>query len=65
MSFALVMKLIFKQLVVGLKKHLWLMSRLYIGIVSKLSKFFGISPSMLERLILSAVIILIAYTTLY
>ena len=65
MFFALVMKLIFKPLVDGLKKHLWLMSKLCTGIVSRLSKFFGISPSMLERLILSAVIILIAYTTLY
>ena len=65
MFFALAMKLIFKQLAVGLKKHLWLMSRLYIVIVKQLSKFFGISPSTLERLILSAVIILIAYTTLF
>ena len=65
MFFALAMKLIFKQLVDGLKKHLWLMSKLCIGIVSKLSKFFGISPSTLERLILSAVIILIAFTILF
>ena len=65
MFFALAMKLIFKQLVDGLKKHLWLMSRLYTGIVKQLSKFFGILPSTLERLILSALIILIAYTTLY
>ena len=35
MSFVLAMKLIFKQLVDGLKKHLWLMNKLCTGIVKQ------------------------------
>ena len=65
MFFALAMKLIFKQLVDGLKKHLWLMNKLCTEIVKQLSKFSGILPSTLERLILSALIILIAFTILF
>ena len=52
-------------LVDGVKTHLWLTNKLFTLIVSLLKRYFGISASTAANVLYSAVIILIAYITLY
>ena len=61
----IIKKLTFNRLANGVKAHLWLIARIYTLTVNYASRYFGISVSTVQKCILSGVIILIAYITLY
>ena len=63
--YVLAMRSTFKQLVSGPMAHLWLTVRLLTKIVQLVKTYYGILPSTARRLVLSAVIILIAFIALY